>query len=121
MKGELRSGNVVVKGKKVFIGVDVHKVSWHVTARTGGEEVFNGGIPGQYRALRGVLDRFKGRNQMELICGLNVRLLFRMIGTGMIPGVFRDQFGGKPDSVLCLGATSQSFPPIVGYRRDTDF
>ena len=44
-----------------------------------------------------------------------------MIGTGMIPGVFRDQFGGKPDSVLCLGATPQSFPPIVAYRRDTDF
>jgi hypothetical protein len=40
---------------------------------------------------------------MELICGLNVRQLFRMIGTGMIPGVLRDQFGRKPDSVLCLG------------------
>ena len=60
MKGELRSRNVVVKGKDVFIGVDVHKVSWHITARAGGEEVFNGGIPGQYLALRGILDRFKG-------------------------------------------------------------
>ena len=60
MKGERRSRKVVVKGKRVFIGVDVHKVSWHVTARAGGEEVFNGGIPGQYLALRGILDRFKG-------------------------------------------------------------
>ena len=72
MKGELRSRNVVVKGKKVFIGVDVHKVSWHVTARTGGEEVFNGGIPGQYLALRGILDRFKG---VTFFCDLTTQYL----------------------------------------------
>jgi hypothetical protein len=49
MKENLGSRKVIVKGKEVFIGIDVHKVSWHVTARTGGEDVFHGGIPGQYK------------------------------------------------------------------------
>ena len=60
MKDELRNRKVIVKGREVFIGVDVHKVSWHVTARKGGEEVFHRGISGQYAALRELLDRFKG-------------------------------------------------------------
>jgi len=59
MKGELRNKKVLVRGKEVFIGVDVHKESWHVTARTEGEEVFHGGIPSQYPAFRKLLDHFK--------------------------------------------------------------
>ena len=59
MKGELRNKKVLVRGKEVFIGVDVHKESWHVTARMEGEEVFHGGIPSQYHALWRLLDRFK--------------------------------------------------------------
>src|SRR5512139_386098 len=59
MKGEVRSKKVLVRGEGVFIGVDVHKESWHVTARTEGEEVFHGGIPSQYHAFRMLLDRFK--------------------------------------------------------------
>ena len=42
MKGEVQNRKVLVRGKEVFIGVDVHKESWHVTARTEGEEVFQG-------------------------------------------------------------------------------
>jgi len=59
MKGELQNKKVLVRGEGVFIGVDVHKASWHVTARTEEEEVFHGGIPSQYHALRKLLDRFK--------------------------------------------------------------
>lgn len=59
MKENLGSRRVIVRGREVFIGVDVHKVSWHVTVRAGGEEVFSGGIPGQYHPLRKLLDRFK--------------------------------------------------------------
>ena len=59
MKGELQNRKVLVRGREVFIGVDVHKESWHVTARTEGEEVFHGGIPSQYHTLRKLLDRFK--------------------------------------------------------------
>jgi len=60
MKRAFENSRGIVQRKEVFIGIDVHKVSWHVTARTGGEEVFHGGIPGQYGALRGLLNRFKG-------------------------------------------------------------
>jgi hypothetical protein len=45
MKGEFQNKKVLVRGKEVFIGVDVHKEGWHVTARTDGEEVFHGGYP----------------------------------------------------------------------------
>ena len=39
MKGELQKRRILGRGKEVFIGVDVHKESWHVTAKTEGEEV----------------------------------------------------------------------------------
>jgi len=45
MKGELQNKKVLVRGKGVFIGVDVHKESCHITARAEGEEFFYGGIP----------------------------------------------------------------------------
>jgi transposase len=48
-----------VSNKKVYIGIDVHKESWHVTARADGEEVFNGRIPGSYRSLKKLLERFE--------------------------------------------------------------
>jgi transposase len=59
MKGEIQTKKVLVRGKGVFIGVDVHKESWHVTARTEGKEVFYGGIPSQYHELQRLLDHFK--------------------------------------------------------------
>jgi transposase len=49
----------VISGKRVFIGIDVHKESWHVTARTEGEEVFNGRMPATYHSLEKLLERFK--------------------------------------------------------------
>jgi transposase len=49
----------LVRGKEVYIGVDVHKESWHVTVRMEGEEVFHGGIPSQYHALRKLMGHFK--------------------------------------------------------------
>jgi transposase len=65
MKGEFQNSKVLVRGKEVFIGVDVHKESWHVTARVDEEEVFHGRIPSQYHALRRLLDYFKD-------CGVKV-------------------------------------------------
>ncbi|HXX33222.1 MAG TPA: IS110 family transposase [Thermodesulfobacteriota bacterium] len=59
MKGEVQDKKVLIRGKEVFIGVDVHKESWHVTARTEGEEVFHGGIPSQYHAFQRLFDHFK--------------------------------------------------------------
>lgn len=49
----------VLSDKRVYIGIDVHKDSWHVTARKDGEEVFNGRIPASYHSLMKLLERFK--------------------------------------------------------------
>jgi len=43
---------VLARGKKVSIGIDVHKESWQVTVSSEGEELFNGRMPGDYLALR---------------------------------------------------------------------
>ncbi len=46
----------LARGKKVSIGIDVHKESWQVTAISEGEEIFHGRIPGDYSALRKLLE-----------------------------------------------------------------
>jgi len=51
---------ILVRWKKVHIGFDVHKESFHLTARVEGTEVFHGSIPSQYHAFRSILDRFPG-------------------------------------------------------------
>ena len=59
MKGELQERRILGRGKEVFIGVDVHKESWHVAVRVEEEEVFHGSIPSQYHALQRLFDHFK--------------------------------------------------------------
>ena len=44
----------------VFVGVDLHRRRWHVTARTAEAELFSASIEGTWEALRHVLDRFHG-------------------------------------------------------------
>jgi transposase len=51
---------VSVVGKRVYVGIDVHKESWQVTVRAEGEEIFNGRIPGQYQSLKRLLERYQG-------------------------------------------------------------
>jgi transposase len=60
MRGRNQNEKNAVRGKEVFVGIDVHKESWQVTVRTEGEEVFHGRIPGQSSALQKILDRFQG-------------------------------------------------------------
>jgi len=55
----------VDKGKpqgvsKIFIGVDLHKIQWHITIRTQEVELFNGSIPGKWDALKKLLERYPG-------------------------------------------------------------
>ena len=47
-------------GDRVFVGIDLHKLKWHVTARTTEFELFSGSIPGTWEALQRILDRYKG-------------------------------------------------------------
>ena len=60
MRGKNQSKEFSVRGKEVFVGIDVHKESWQVTVRTEGEEIFHGRIASDYRVLRGILNRFAG-------------------------------------------------------------
>jgi transposase len=48
------------EGKCVFVGVDLHRFKWHVTVRSEDEEVFSGTVPGHWKALRRLLDRYRG-------------------------------------------------------------
>jgi transposase len=47
-------------GDKVFVGIDMHRLKWHVTARTADFELFSGSIPGKWEALQRILERYKG-------------------------------------------------------------
>jgi transposase len=38
----------------------MHKLKWHVTARTADFELFSGSIPGKWEALQRILERYKG-------------------------------------------------------------
>jgi len=59
MKKGYQKEKTLAIGKNVFIGMDVHKESWHVSARIDGEEVFHGNMPSAYGSLQKLLERFK--------------------------------------------------------------
>ncbi len=45
----------------IFLGIDLHRTTWYVTARTYDQELFTTGIPGNGEALERLLVRFSGR------------------------------------------------------------
>lgn len=47
-------------GVRLFVGIDLHRISWHVTVRTGNGEVFSGSIPGRWESLVLLLERYRG-------------------------------------------------------------
>jgi len=47
-------------GEDLFVGIDIHKRTWHVTVQTVDIELFCGSIPGKWEALNRLLNRFKG-------------------------------------------------------------
>ena len=47
-------------GKDLYVGIDVHKVSWHVTLVCEGRVVKSMNIPGSWDVLKRILERFKG-------------------------------------------------------------
>jgi len=54
-----RRDDILARSARVSMGIDVHKCSWHVTALVENEVVFSGALPGEYAALRNLLDRFE--------------------------------------------------------------
>ena len=59
-------------GDRVFVGIDLHKKQWHVTARTAEFELFSGSIPGHWKALQRILDRYKGHLQQFMKLAISV-------------------------------------------------
>ena len=55
-----RYKEINVKGKSLFVGIDLHQVQWHVTIRTEDVEIFRGSIPGTWESLRKLVDRYPG-------------------------------------------------------------
>ena len=47
-------------GDTVFVGIDLHKNKWHVTARTSELELFSCSISGKWEALQRILERYRG-------------------------------------------------------------
>lgn len=47
-------------GEIIFVGIDLHNKTWHVTVRTCDLELFCGSIPGTWDALRRLLERYTG-------------------------------------------------------------
>ena len=49
----------IIQGEDVFVGIDLHKRTWHITIRTIDLVVFSASIPGKWEALSKLLDRYK--------------------------------------------------------------
>ena len=49
-----------VQGEELFVGIDLHKLRWHVTIRTADVEIFCNSIVGRWEDLRRVINRYKG-------------------------------------------------------------
>lgn len=54
----------LAQGKRVFVGIDVHDKSWTVTALAEEELLFTHTIPGQWQALKQLLDPLRGSAQL---------------------------------------------------------
>jgi hypothetical protein len=56
----MREGVRLGVGSEVFLGLDISKASWHVTARSGGETLLSASFPPKREALKGLLARLEG-------------------------------------------------------------
>ena len=57
-----RPKHQVTSGEDLFVGIDLHKHTWHVTIRTVDLELFSASIPGTWEALHRVLARYPGHS-----------------------------------------------------------
>ena len=52
--------NKPIQGEELFVGIDLHKLRWHVTIRTADVQVFSSSIAGKWQELKKVLNRYHG-------------------------------------------------------------
>ena len=56
----------MVDKEDLFVGIDLHKLRWHVTIRTLDIELFSASIPGTWEALQRILARYAG-HQLQAV------------------------------------------------------
>ena len=49
-----------IQDEQLFVGIDLHKLRWHVTIRTADVQVFSSSIAGKWQELEKVLNRYQG-------------------------------------------------------------
>lgn len=61
-------GRTLIEAQKptVFVGIDLHQITWHVTIRTGDQEFFSGGIAGRWEVLKKLLERYR-QHKMSVV------------------------------------------------------
>lgn len=55
------------KDRDVFVGIDVHLKSWHVTVVTAEQEMFSGSIPADWTSLEKLLNRYNESNSIRVV------------------------------------------------------
>lgn len=106
MKGYYLKDPILARGKRISIGIDVHKESWQVTAISEGEELFHGRMPGDYSALRKLLDRFVG-------CEIRVAYEAGCCGFGLYDRL-------RADEIEALVVSPSLIPVESGNKVKTD-
>ena len=101
-----RKRKEVVHNEALFVGIDVHKRSWHVTIRTDEVELFSGSIPGRWEALRKLLHRYKAQR---------IRAVYEAGYSGFW---LHDHLAGY--GVDCLVTPPSLVPQAYGNRVKTD-
>ena len=102
----MREGLRLARGSDVFLGLDISKISWHVTARAGGETLLSASFPPRKEALSGLLARLKG-------CRVHSAFETGPFGYGLHDWLRSDQV----DSMVVSAA---QVPGEIGNRVKTD-
>jgi len=61
-----RPKHQVTSEEDLFVGIDLHKIRWHVTIRTVDLELFSASIPGNWESLQRILARYAG-HQLQAV------------------------------------------------------
>ena len=58
---------IMPEGETVFVGIDLHRLSWHITVICGEEVIFSGAHPPEPEKLLSFLKRYRP-NRIEASC-----------------------------------------------------
>ena len=106
MKKKVREVTIDVKGKVVNVGIDVHKVSWEVTAMVEGIILCSGTCPSNYETLRLLIRSY---------VGAKVRVAYE---AGCCGFSLHDQLAAE--GIECLVVPPSLIPTEVGNKVKTD-